>query len=140
MLPNKFEMPLDLALKPSKILFRYFLIVVIFSIAGIILSENLSLVIRFCIFVVLLFAAVNSYKNLAVQKIAEIRIKEDTGWELMLATNEIVTAELYGECIVTYFLVWLNFITVTGEKYHVLLFPDSAEKEQLRFLRARLRL
>ena len=81
------------------------------------------------------------YQNL--NKITVLKLNKSDEWEVELNNNENHKVELYGECIVTYFLVWLNFTTSKEKgkkkKFHLLLLPDSAKKDLLRQLRVRLR-
>ena len=140
MLPNKFEMPLDLALKPSRILLYCFYFLILLSLLSILLSTALPIIVRLALFSGVCFYAYALYSRLAVAEVTALSLKADNSWELRTHRGEQVTAELYGECIVTYFLLWLNFKTPGGEKYHLLLLRDSTGQEALRLLRARLRL
>ena len=78
-----------------------------------------------------------------VNKITSLKLSKDDKWELEIDRKLNFEAELQGECIVTYFLVWLNFTVATNFdkkiQFHVLLLPDSADKDLLRKLRVRLR-
>lgn len=139
MLPNKFEMPLDLDLKPSHILLGCFYICVFLGMLGIALSSALPIAVRLLLFFILLIYAYYLHQDLSLPVITTLHLKTDNSWELSIRSKEQVQAELYGECIVTYLLIWLNFRTSTGEKYHLLLLRDSAEQENLRWLRVRLR-
>lgn len=60
-------------------------------------------------------------------------------WTLHFDDQSSYEVELYGENIVVHFLLWLNFSSASGQKFHLLLFSDSMEKEDLRVLRTRLR-
>lgn len=140
MLPNKFEMPLDLKLKPSRTLLGCFFLLLFLSVFSIFLSSALSIATRVALFVILILYSYYIYPRLTVPEVTTLYMKADNSWELSTRRGELVSVELYGECIVTYLLLWLNFRTLTGEKYHLLLLRDSAEQEGLRLLRARLRL
>ena len=77
-------------------------------------------------------------------RVSKLVLKEDSSFEIISKNKERFEVELSGECIVTSFLIWLNFSLCNNEnsnkKFHILLLPDSADKEQLRQLRVRLRL
>lgn len=142
MLQNKFEMPLDLIVNDSKIIRFYFTLILILSFISILISSlDLSLKIIMC--VVLLISSFIFFNKQSVNKITSIKSNKDDKWELEIDRKQNFEAELQGECIVTYFLVWLNFTTVTNfdrkKQFHVLLLPDSADKDLLRKLRVRLR-
>ena len=139
MLPNKFEVPPDLALKTSRILLTCFYLAVFLAMLGIFLSFALPIGIRLILFVVLILYSYYLYRNLFSSEITAIHLGMDNAWELSTRKGEQLSVDLYGECIVTYILTWLNFRTGAGEKYHLLLLRDSAEQEALRLLRARLR-
>ncbi len=82
-------------------------------------------------------------KKTQLQQISFLRLNSKDEWSIEINKRKIDDVKLSGECIVTYFLVWLNFSTCNrfGRKkvYHLLLLPDSTEKDLLRQLRARLR-
>lgn len=79
----------------------------------------------------------------SVNKVTSIKLSKDDSWKVEVNNKNTFDAELYGECIVTYFIVWLNFTACNsfGKKtrFHILLLPDSVEKDLLRRLRVRLR-
>ena len=143
MLHNKFEMPLDLVVKPSKIFNIYLYCIFFFSAVSIFISTSLPLSLRLLLFVFLLCVTVLILKKQKTNKITSLKLNSVDEWELETNNKESFTVELNGECIVTYFLVWLNFTTCNsfGRKkvYHLLLLPDSADKNLLRQLRVRLR-
>lgn len=72
-----------------------------------------------------------------------LKISNAGGWELEVNKNQCFEVELYGECIITNFLIWLNFSGRNEDgkvcKFHLLLLTDSANKDLLRQLRVRLR-
>lgn len=74
--------------------------------------------------------------------ITKISLSAEDKWKIK-NNNQTFEVELQGECIVTRFFIWLNFTTCNsfGRKkvFHLLLLSDSAEKDLLRQLRARLR-
>lgn len=82
-------------------------------------------------------------KKQKVNQVTSLKLNSVDEWELETNNKESFEVELSGECIVTYFLVWLNFKTcnsgVKNKRFHVLLLPDSADKDLLRQLRIRLR-
>lgn len=82
-------------------------------------------------------------KKQNVNKVTSLKLNSVDEWEVEINNNQSFEVELSGECIVTYFLVWLNFKTcnsgVKSQRFHVLLLPDSVEKDLLRQLRVRLR-
>ena len=82
-------------------------------------------------------------KKTQSQQISFLRLNAKDEWSIEINQQEISDVKLHGECIVTSFLVWLNFSTCNrfGRKkvYHLLLLPDSAERDLLRQLRVRLR-
>lgn len=141
MLPNKFEMPLDLAVKNSKIFHTYLIAVFIFSFISIFIS-SLSLSLQLLLLVLLAGMAVFILKKQKLNKVSSLKLNSNDEWQIEI-NNQIFDVELHGECIVTYFLVWLNFTACNsfGRKktFHVLLLPDSADKDLLRKLRVRLR-
>ena len=142
MLQNKFEMPLDLVVKSSKIFSLYFYLIFIFSIISIFIS-SLSLSVQLLLLVLLFVVAVLTFKKQNLNKVTSLKLSGTDEWEIEINNKERYAVELYGECIVTYFLIWLNFTTSNsfGRKkvFHVLLLPDSADKDLLRQLRVRLR-
>lgn len=143
MLHNKFEMPLDLTVKPSKIFNIYLHCVFFFSTVSLFISTSLPLSFRLLLFVVLLFATVLIFKKQKTNQITSLKLNSIGEWELETNNKEMFEVELSGECIVTYFLIWLNFKTCNSERrskcFHVLLLPDSADRDFLRQLRVRLR-
>lgn len=142
MLHNKFEMPLDLAIKPSKIFSLYLCCLFSFSTVSIFISTSLPLITRLLLFVILLFLTILIFKK-KVNKVTSVKLNSVDEWELETNSKENFEVELSGECIVTYFLVWLNFTTCKSEErkknFHLLLLSDSADKDLLRQLRVRLR-
>ena len=82
------------------------------------------------------------FKKQKINKIVSIKLSSNDEWEIEI-NKQYFNVELHGECIVTHFLVWLNFISFNsfGRKkiFHILLFPDSMDKDLLRQLRVRLR-
>jgi len=142
MLQNKFEMPLDLVVKTSKIFSFYFYLVFVFSIISIFIS-SLSLSVQLLLIALLISMSIFVFKKQKSNKITSLKLSAIDEWKIEINNNETHEVELCGECIVTYFLIWLNFTTSNsfGRKkvFHVLLLPDSADKDQLRKLRVRLR-
>ena len=142
MLLNKFELPLDLDIKESVIFKRYIIVVVLLSIISIFLSSIPFLVkiltVLFITFYVLYFYRENYKKN----KITRLIFNNNPECKIEI-DNNVIDVQLYGECIVTYYLSWLNFKTTDNETtrkhFHLLLLPDSMSANQLRQLRARLR-
>ena len=143
MLHNKFEMPLDLVVKPSKIFNIYLYCIFFFSSVSIFISTSLPISLRLLLFVVLLFAMVLIFKKQKTNQITSLKLNSINEWELETNNKDMFEVELSGECIVTYFVVWLNFSMCNrfGRKkvYHLLLLPDSADNDLLRQLRVRLR-
>lgn len=144
MLQNKFERPLDLALRPSRIFYFYLVVIFICACIGIIISDVFSVTNRLILFILLFVSFAVWLKNNLALNVINLKITEDSVWKLVTKNNKQYEVELFGECIVTYFLIWLNFSSVNMQgkkkKFYVLLFLDSADKEQLRQLRVRLRL
>ena len=142
MLQNKFEMPLDLVIKPSKIFYSYFVVVFMLALISIFISIVLPLYLRLILFFLLLLNSLLIIQKQNTNHITLLKLKNNANWELEI-NNECYEVELHGECIVTSFLIWLNFsgFTVKGKKkvFHLLLFSDSADKDLLRQLRVRLR-
>ena len=142
MLQNKFEMPLDLKVKPSKLFNLYLLVVFIFSFVGIFLS-SLPLSIQLFLCVTLLFCFTFILKKKNSNKIISLKLSRDDKWKIELNNHQCFDVELEGECIVTFFLVWLNFSTYDnfGRKniFRLLLLPDSIDEDSIRRLRVRLR-
>ena len=83
------------------------------------------------------------FNQKSVNKITSLKLSKDDKWELEIDRKHNVEAELQGECVVTYFIVWLNFTGCSSfgkkKQFHLLLLPDSADKDLLRKLRVRLR-
>jgi len=125
MLQNKFEMPLDLAVKPSKIFSLYLYGIFSLSIVSIFISTSLPLSLRLLLFVILLFVTVQIFKRQKENQITSLKLNSINEWELETNSKESFVVELSGECIVTYFLVWLNFTTCSSESikknFHLLL-------------------
>ena len=142
MLQNKFEMPLDLAVKNSKIFHTYFFIIFLLAIVSIFIS-SLLVVLQLFLVVTLIAMALLTLKKQNVNKITRLLLSCDDKWQIEINNEQSLDAELQGECIVTYFLVWLNFTTSNslGSKkiFHVLLLSDSVDKDLFRQLRVRLR-
>lgn len=142
MLPNKFEMPLDLIVNDSKIFYFYLTFVFFLSLISIFISA-LVLSVKIFLCLTLLCLSVLYFKQKNVNKITSLKLSKNDKWELEIDGKQSFEAELQGECIVTYFLVWLNFTAATHfdrkKQFHVLLLPDSADKDLLRKLRVRLR-
>ena len=142
MLQNKFEMPLDLVIKDSNIFYAYLIIVFLFSIVSIFISSFLF-TLQFILVIFLLGIAALIVKKQKSNKITCLKLNGDDTWKIEINNKQGLDVELQGECIVTYFIIWLNFTTSNsfGRKkiFHLLLLPDSADKDLLRQLRVRLR-
>ena len=142
MLQNKFEMPLDLTVNSSKILYIYFIFVFLFSLISVLIS-GIPLKFQILLGMLLCLVSLHFLKYQSKNKITSIKLNQADEWEIEINNNESHKVELYGECIVTYFLVWLNFTTFNEigkkKKFNLLLLPDSADKNLLRQLRVRLR-
>lgn len=142
MLQNKFELPLDLEVKSSKIFHIYQIIIFVLSILGIFYS-SLTLTVQLFLCVVLCSFSALVFKKKNISKITSLKLTGDDKWELEINSRYRFDAELHGECVVTHFLVWLNFTTSNSfgrrKVFHLLLLPDSADKDLLRKLRVRLR-
>ena len=141
MLQNKFEKPLDLALKPSKIFYIYLGLIFICALLSVYIADALSLNIRLLLLVMIFFGFFLILRKNSKQCVSHLYLNNNE-FQLTL-NNKKYSVELFGECIVTYFIIWLNFKTTDvnehNKKFHVLLLTDSAEKDVLRQLRARLR-
>lgn len=141
MLQNKFEMPLDLVIKPSKIFYSYLVIVFLLSLVSIFLA-SLTISMKFFLVFLLIALVTFAFKKQKLNKIVSVKLSNNDEWEIEI-NKQYFNAELHGECIVTHFLIWLNFTSCNsfGRKkvFHVLLLPDSADKDLLRQLRVRLR-
>ena len=141
MLQNKFEKPLDLALKSSKIFYIYLGLIFICALLSVYISDALSLNIRLFLLLMIFSGFFLILRKKSKQSISHLYLNSDE-FQLTL-NNKKYSVELFGECIVTYFIIWLNFKTTDtndhNKKFHVLLLMDSAEKDLLRQLRARLR-
>ena len=143
MLQNKFEMPLDLIIRPSKIFYSYLLITFLLALTSIVNLSSLPISSRILLIVLLLFISTFVIKELKYKQVNHLRLNSAGEWELELNNKKCFDVELSGECIVTYFLVWLNFSVIKTEGkraiFRVLLLPDSSNKDLLRQLRVRLR-
>ena len=141
MLQNKFEMPLDLEIKSSKLFYSYLVIIFLLSLVSVFLT-SLAISMKFFLAFLLIVSVIFIVKKQKINKIAFIKLSSNDEWEIEI-NKQCFNVELYGECIVTHFLVWLNFTSCSsfGRKkvFHVLLLPDSADKDLLRQLRVRLR-
>lgn len=142
MLQNKFEMPLGLVIKKSKLFSLYIFFVFIFSLLSVFIS-SLLLSEKIMLLTVLLTVSVFYFKKMHLNKITALKLNGDNEWEVKINNKQEFNVELYGECIVTYFLMWLNFSVKDNDgihqKFNILLLPDSADKDLLRKLRVRLR-
>ncbi len=82
------------------------------------------------------------FKMQKSKEVTSLSLNSNDEWKIEI-NNQCFDVELHGECIVTYFLIWLNFTTYNSfgwkKKFHLLLLPDSADKNLLRQLRVRLR-
>ena len=141
MLQNKFEMPLDLAVKNSKILYAYLIVIFLFALISILIS-SLSLNLQLLMIVFLSAMTAVIFKMQKSKEVTSLSLNSNDEWKIEI-NNQCFDVELHGECIVTYFLIWLNFTTSNSfgwkKKFHLLLLPDSADKNLLRQLRVRLR-
>ena len=83
------------------------------------------------------------YKKLKYKTVNQLRLNSIGEWELELKNKKRFDVELKGECIVTHFLIWLNFSVINTDErsqtFHILLLPDSSDSDLLRQLRVRLR-
>ena len=143
MLPNKFEMPLDLVVRPSK-LFQYYLVsLALLSFLSFIIPTSLPLSLRLLLFVAILLLVLGLFKRQKSYRVTAISLNSECDWKIEVNKKNYDDVELTGECIVTSFLIWLNFkiIDSEGEKklFHILLLNDSADKNLMRQLRVRLR-
>ncbi len=142
MLQNKFEMPLDLAIKSSNIFNTYLIAVFIFSLVGIFIS-SLLLSVKLLLIALLILISIFVLEKQKSNKIRSLKLSATDEWKIETNNKKSYEVELCGECIVTYFLIWLNFTAsnCSGRKkvFHLLLLPDSADKDLLRQLRVRLR-
>jgi len=142
MLQNKFEMPLDLRVKPSKLLYFYLMALFVLSFFAIFLT-SLSFILKLILVVSIFVFAVHEIKKRQNHHISSLILSNTEEWKIEINNQRIRSAELSGECIVTYFIIWLNFVTYTrfGRKkvYRLLLLPDSADRDVLRQFRVRLR-
>lgn len=143
MLQNKFERPLDLAIKQSKIFYSYLFIIFLFALVSILITVSLSLSLRLLLVLLLMCSTFIILRKSLLENISHLRLNKDNDWEVLTFNNECFAVELFGECIVTSFLVWINLSTLPGIKprknFHVLLFSDSVDQDQFRQLRVRLR-
>ena len=141
MLQNKFEMPLGLIIHESKILRFYLYLILFLSLVSIFIS-SLPLEVQLLLSVLWLVFAVFSFKKQNLNKITSLNLSGDDEWKIEV-NNKKINAELYGECIVTYFIVWLNFTTSNSfgkkKRFHILLLSDSSDENSLRQLKVRLR-
>ena len=142
MLQNKLEKRLDLTLKPSRLFFFYITGIFICAVISLFIYNSLSLNVQLLCFVLLLLSGVIIIVNKKYKTISQLSNSAESGWKITV-NNQLYQAELVGECIVTYFLIWLNFSCVVedGRKkiFRVLILPDSADQDLLRQLRVRLR-
>lgn len=142
MLQNKLEKRLDLTLKSSKIFFYYIGSVFLCALISLFFYNSLSLQVQILCFLLLLLSAVIVVLNYKNKTVSHLTFTNDSHWEITI-NKQKYSAELSGECIVTTFLIWLNFnyIDEGGDKKQgrVMILPDSADKDLLRQLRLRLR-
>jgi len=142
MLQNKFEMPLDLVINQSKIVRSYFFVIIILALISIFISTSLPQHLRSFLFFLLLLMSVFIIKKKNSNRITLLKLKNNNKWEVEI-NNKCYEVELYGECIVTSFLVWLSFSEPSGlgkrKVFHLLLLSDSVDEDLLRQLRVRLR-
>ena len=142
MLQNKFEMPLDLIINDSKILVFYSYLLIFLSTVSIFIS-SLSTSVQIILVFTLFSFAWFSLKKKKSNRITSLNLSNSDEWEIEINNNERFDAELHDECVVTSFLLWLNFTTSNsfGRKkvFHIILLSDSADKDLLRKLRVRLR-
>jgi hypothetical protein len=136
-------MPLDLTLKPSKIFYSYLGIVFCCSLLSLYIADALPLYSRFILLILLVLLFFVIVRKNTHSDISHLILLNPPEWEIVLQNNTHYKVHLSGECIVTYFLIWLNFSYINSRSktktFHVLLFPDSAQTDLLRQLRARLR-
>lgn len=142
MLQNKFEMPLDLVVKKSKLFNIYLFIILFLSVPGIFIS-SLHLLQQLGLLALLIFFSVFLFNEYQKNKITRILLSGDDKWKIEVNNKAFFDAELEGECIVSCYLCWLNFKVShcfgKEKHFHVLLLPDSLGNNELRLLRVRLR-
>ncbi len=142
MLQNKFEMPLDLTVKPSTLLYFYLMVLFVLSFLAIFFTSLPWVLILFLV-VSIFIVAVYELKKAQANHISSLTLSNTDEWKIEINHHQVRHAELQGECIVTFFITWLNFVTYNrfGRKkvYRLLLLPDSADRDLLRQLRVRLR-
>ncbi|MCK5721537.1 MAG: hypothetical protein KAI84_03305, partial [Gammaproteobacteria bacterium] len=109
MLQNKFEMPLDLVIKRSKIFYSYLVIIFLLSLVSIFLT-SLSISVKFLLIFILIALVTFVFKKQKINKIVSIKLSSNDEWEIEI-NKQYFNVELHGECIVTHFLVWLNFMS-----------------------------
>ncbi|MDH5395375.1 MAG: hypothetical protein OEW97_03810 [Gammaproteobacteria bacterium] len=122
----------------------YFIIIYSLAIFSLFFLVSFPTPIRLSLLFALIIYSIYLIDYSRKNKILQLRLKPDDSFELVTSDDRLYSGSLYGECIVTRFLVWLNFsVTADNIKYkhfHLLLLTDSAESEVLRQLRVRLRL
>ncbi|MDH5600112.1 MAG: hypothetical protein OEY78_02285 [Gammaproteobacteria bacterium] len=143
MLQNKYEMPLDLKIKESKLINFYMVMVFVLAAVSIFIS-SLNLILQLVFLTSLIIVTVLFFKKHQYNNITRLLLSNDNNWKIEVNNKVLLNVELDGECIVTYYLTWLNFKVSNdfGRKklFHLLLMPDSLDKDELRQLRVRLRL
>lgn len=142
MLPNKFETPLDLTIKPSKYYTIYIILICFFSFVSLFFLTSLPYILKSILSVVLIIMAALIIKKQKSHSITKVRLTNNSLWEIEQKNKHSFKVELVGECIVTSFLIWLNFSTFEQSNkkvFHLLILPDSVEPDLLRQLRVRLR-
>lgn len=136
---NKFENPLRIDLKVSHKLYIYKITTFLFALLSISITTSIPFLLRLLFVLILILIFLFYGRKKLFSKIKTISLSVTGEWTLYTDDGSSYEVELYGENIVVHFLLWLNFSTMTGQKFHLLLFSDSMDKEDLRLLRTRLR-
>ncbi len=141
MLSNKFEMPLDLTIKPSRLLKIYFIILSLLAALAVFLA-SIPVAIKSILIIALLFLVKHLMKQVQ-PVITRLHLSSQNQWKIEV-DGQSYPAQLNGECIVTAWFVWLNFRCVNRfgrvRIFRILVLPDNIDKNGFRQLKARLRI
>ena len=139
MLQNKFEMPLDLEIKSSRVLLNLFYLYTTLVFLSLIFLSGLPGYYNLVIGAPSFLMFKNIYRGCKYPEITCIQVDKNDQLSILLNNNEKLDVSLSGECIVTSFLIFLTLKTPLNKKYRLTLTRDSLSNDEFRRLRVKLR-
>lgn len=140
MLPNKFEMPLDLEINPSRTSLALLLCFLFLALISVLFLNGLEYLFRLLLTVIHFFFAFHFLKVFYKPVVKKLVIDANNDMYLIFNNQQRRAVVLTGECIVSSYIVFLQFKSPGKRKvYRLVLFNDSVNSEGLRRLKVRLR-